>query len=185
MIITVCNGKGGVGKSTVSVLLSLLLNQANQSTGLIDRDPQGTATYWLKNLGQEQAHPGGNYEHHVIDTPPQLSSPMFTESVRQADRIVVVCSASPTDLWTTKDTVAAIEAFKQPHAKLLLLFNRIKGGTTLAKGIERLAAQIGTERIPGFLSDRQAFQHAAIYGIDGLTDEALAELSSAAKAILA
>lgn len=184
MVITFCNGKGGVGKSTLSVLTTLLLEQSGQSTGLIDRDPQASATFWLQNLNREQAKPDGNYDHWIIDTPPNLSSPLFTESVRQADRIVVVCSPSPTDLWTTKETVNAISAIKQPQSKVLLLFNRVKTNTTLARGIDQLAEKLGAPRIPRILTDRQAFQHASLYGIEGLSSEALEELSAVVKSVL-
>lgn len=183
MIVTLCNGKGGVGKSTVSVLLTLLLDHIGVEAGLHDRDPQGTATFWLQNLEKSPADPAKQYDHQVIDTPPQLNSPLFTTSVSQADRVVIVCSPSPTDLWTTKDTVETVEGVKKPDADVFLLFNKVRNGTTLAKGIDALAEQIGVSKLPGHLSDRQSYQHAALFGIEGLNTEALDELSEIGKSI--
>ena len=183
MIITFCNGKGGVGKSTISVLFTLLLQHANVRVGHIDRDPQGTSTYWLRHLGRELAHPNEIYDYNIIDTPPLLNSPMFTESISQANRIIVVCSPSPTDIWTTKDTVSVVKKFKKTESDIFLLFNRVKKNTTLSNGIDSLAKQIDVPKIPGYISDRQSFQHASLYGIDGLNTEALSELTKISQEI--
>ena len=48
MNILLCNGKGGTGKTTLSVLLAHALAEAGKTVAVQDRDPQGTATKWLK-----------------------------------------------------------------------------------------------------------------------------------------
>ena len=48
MIIAFCNGKGGAGKTTLSVLLGCALADAGRRVGLLDRDPQRTATRWIQ-----------------------------------------------------------------------------------------------------------------------------------------
>ncbi|PIU18341.1 MAG: hypothetical protein COT18_10740 [Elusimicrobia bacterium CG08_land_8_20_14_0_20_59_10] len=47
MNILLCNGKGGTGKTTLTVLLAHALAEAGKKVAVLDRDPQGTATKWL------------------------------------------------------------------------------------------------------------------------------------------
>jgi chromosome partitioning protein len=59
MTITVCNQKGGTGKTTLSILLAYTVANAGYYVGLMDRDPQGTATEWID--GNQEAGQGGYY----------------------------------------------------------------------------------------------------------------------------
>ena len=44
----VINSKGGSGKTTVSVNLAAYCAQKGYKTSLVDLDPQGSSTQWLK-----------------------------------------------------------------------------------------------------------------------------------------
>ena len=46
--IVVLNPKGGSGKTTLAINLAAYFAQRGDSTLLIDRDPQGSATRWLR-----------------------------------------------------------------------------------------------------------------------------------------
>ena len=52
MTITLCNGKGGSGKTTLSVLLGAALVEAGHQVALLDTDPQNTATRWIQEMQQ-------------------------------------------------------------------------------------------------------------------------------------
>ena len=48
MVITLCNGKGGSGKTTLTMLLAAALIEAGHDVAVQDLDPQRTATRWVR-----------------------------------------------------------------------------------------------------------------------------------------
>jgi len=66
MNILLCNGKGGTGKTTMTVLLAHALAEAGKKVAVLDRDPQGTATKWLNRIEDKTV---SLYEH---TNPPTL-----------------------------------------------------------------------------------------------------------------
>src|SRR6187551_3103721 len=51
--ILVINGKGGSGKTTVSINLASWLAQRGERTVLVDADPQGSASHWISSREPE------------------------------------------------------------------------------------------------------------------------------------
>jgi chromosome partitioning protein len=84
-IVTVANGKGGVGKTTTTVNLAGILGEKMQVL-VVDSDPQESATWWMEHSeGAEQAvevvqetnpemlgrvREVGGYEVVLVDTRP-------------------------------------------------------------------------------------------------------------------
>ncbi len=73
MRITFLNQKGGVGKSTVSILVGAALHAAGYRVAFDDRDSQGSVTYWAREIGKLPLL-NHNTEYDVIlcDTPGRL-----------------------------------------------------------------------------------------------------------------
>jgi chromosome partitioning protein len=184
MIITLCNGKGGSGKTTLSVLLGSALVEAGHKVALLDTDPQRTATRWIEEIGGlELAAPGKDYGALFIDTAPRLESKEVSDSIRRADVVVLVTSPSPADLFTSRDTATLIHR-EGAKDRAYLLFNQVQPGTILARDLDDMAERSGLPAFNSTLRRRQAYQHAVLMGWKSLPGEAREELFKVALEII-
>lgn len=176
MTVTLCNGKGGSGKTTVSVLLAAALAEAGHEAAVLDTDPQKTATRWIREVGGIQlAQEGKKYGTLFIDTAPRLESQQLAAAVRRANVVLLVTSPSPADLFTSRDTVALLER-EGVKSKARTLFNQVQPGTILARELEDMAGRIGLPALKNRLHRRQAYQHAVLLGWKSLPAEAREEV---------
>lgn len=186
MVITFCNGKGGAGKTTLSILLASALADAGRKVAFLDRDPQQTASRWLKETqpaGITLAQPGLASDALIIDTPPRLDSPLLHDSLAEADKVVLVSSPSPADLWTSQDTARVIREHYRKD-KAALLFNQVQRQTLLARELEPLAARIGLPALKHQVARRQSYQHAMLLGWKALDAPAREEMLHTALEII-
>ena len=186
MNILLCNGKGGTGKTTLCVLLAHALAEAGKTVAVSDRDPQGTATKWISECESRKVSlydQAAKYEAVFIDTPPRLDT--LTAALGSCSVAVIVCSPSPADLWTTRDTAETIRPHLPGKARLRLLFNGVLTHTVLARELPDLAKRIGVKALSTTISRRQCYQHAALLGWQALDPAAREELFKAALEIVA
>lgn len=183
MKITVANGKGGVGKTTVCVLLAHALAEAgNYRVGLIDRDPQATATDWIKEDTKtpvriiENGAALTDYDAIVIDTPPLVTSPALLRSVEEADIVLLVSSPSPADLKTTVRTAELFKNHLKKGAKARILFNQVQPNTILGRTLDDKPEFIGIPALKALIQRRQAYQQAPILGCASIGEKARTEL---------
>jgi len=181
MNILLCNGKGGTGKTSMAVLLAHALAEAGKRVAVLDLDPQATATAWLKECESAKVakyEPGAEYDAVFMDTPPRLDA--LAPALARCSVAVIVCSPSPADLWTSRDTAAAIRDKLPKTARLRLLFNGVQSHTVLARELPDLAERIGVKALRSTISRRQCYQHAALLGWKALDPAAREELFKAA-----
>lgn len=185
MTIVFCNGKGGAGKTTLAILLGCALADAGRRVGLVDRDPQGTASRWVAESdgGLEIAVQGERYDAMIIDTPPRLDSVALQQSLSEADRTILVSSPSPADLWTSQDTVKIIRQHYRGD-KAAVLFNSVQRNTTLANELSLLGERIGLPMLSRQVCRRQAYQHAMLLGWKALDAKAREEVLQVALEII-
>ncbi|MGH9652379.1 MAG: AAA family ATPase [Bryobacteraceae bacterium] len=174
MTITFCNGKGGTGKTTLSVLLALALKEAGHTVAIEDTDPQKTATRWVQEVGGIDLAASGLFPVTIIDTPPRLDSPQTLSSLRKASVIVLVTSPSPADLFTSRDTAALIKR-EGLFERARLLYNQVEPGTILSRDLVEMAKRIGLTPLSNKLHRRQAYQHAVVLGWKSLGPKAKEE----------
>lgn len=126
--------KGGSGKSTLCVNLSVAAQEVGRSVGILEMDRQATVSDWAE-------HRGGNapevaqveasqletvvqrlrtsaYDYVFIDTP-GIDSPGTLAAIRAADLCVVPCRPTPADLRAFKPTLAAIYRLEKRFAFVL------------------------------------------------------------------
>jgi chromosome partitioning protein len=153
------NGKGGVGKTTCSMLVAAALHHAGQSISLDDRDPQQSAT----NAAGIFGIPIGTDGNFVImDTAPTIGQPGTVEAIRTADLVVLVSTPSPLDLATTAATAQRIQAERTGPTRLL--FNLVQTNNHYFADMPETAKEIPFPAFKNFLIRRTAYQDAQLYG---------------------
>jgi chromosome partitioning protein len=140
MRITFLNQKGGVGKSTASILLGGALSTAGYSVAFDDRDEQGSLTWWAREVGHlPLVGDNGTCDVVICDTPGRLDLSRATSQeflqpiVAASDRVVIVAEKSAFSLHATKPAIAFARAHMKPGAKLLLLFNKVRASTKVGR----------------------------------------------------
>ena len=177
MKIALLSGKGGSGKTTVSILLYLAFTQAGHSVKITDLDPQRTITRWLDLMEIEQA-PAGQASVEILDCPPRLDIATVREAIHEADKIILPARPGPADLWTTQDTVAYLKDQKATK-KGKILWNCVRPGTLLSRDLENTAA-LGLACLPATLSLRESYQHIFLRGWPALDASAREEAAQVA-----
>jgi chromosome partitioning protein len=126
--------KGGSGKSTLCINLSIAAQEAGRSVCILEMDRQATVSDWAETRegdGPEVAQVeatqldavverlrGSGYDYVFIDTP-GIDSPGTLSAIRAADLCVVPCRPTPADLRAFKPTLAAIYRLEKRFAFVL------------------------------------------------------------------
>ncbi len=154
------NGKGGVGKTTCSLLFAAALLDAGKSVSIDDLDPQGNATSAAIHLGIPQGDAGRDVV--VVDTAPNLENPATIETIKAADLVVLVTTPDAPDLATTLATSRIIKKLRA--GKTVLLFNRVVPNTYEFNELPRVAETIPFPRLRHYLTFLRAYPRAHLHG---------------------
>lgn len=181
MKLTLLAKKGGVGKSTVSLLLYEAFRQAGKTVVIEDWDAQGTSSKSLELIaGGDGARPV-KPDITIYDTPPNLEHTATATAVRNADIALVVTSPAPADIWEAEEAVKFVQA-RNPTALVRVMFNKVRKGTILGRLVDSSAKQISVPPLPVSLSARECYQHAVAQGwkaLDGPAREEVLHLTVA------
>lgn len=185
MIITLCNQKGGAGKTTLTLLLAMALEEAGRKVAIVDRDPQQTASRaitHLRNLEMttiDLVGKAGDHDVTMIDTAPRLDD-VLGRSISESHRTILVSSPSPADLWSTQESREFVMGHLAKEAKTAVLFNSVLKGAKISRDLKELAGLIGVPALRNCIIRRQSYQYAILQGWGVLKPSERSEIQSAA-----
>ena len=175
--------KGGVGKSTLAVLLYESLRQAGKTISLHDWDSQGTSSKALQLIDGTEHRLNGKADIVLYDTPPNLEHIATATAVRNADIALIVTSPSPADVWEADEAVKFVQS-KNDQAIVRVIFNKVRKTTLLGRLVEESAKQVSCPALTATLSARECYQHAIAHGWKALDSTAREEMLQLALTVL-
>jgi chromosome partitioning protein len=183
MNITLVAKKGGVGKSTVSLLLYETFRHAGKTVIIRDWDGQGTSSKALELIHGSRLEIIGDPEIVIYDTPPNLEHNATATAVRSADIVLVVATPAPADVWEAEEAVQFVQS-RNGNAAVRVVFNKVRKTTLLGRLLDESAKQISAPSLPVNLSFRECFQHSVAQGWKALDAAAREEALQFAVALL-
>ena len=158
--ITVINIKGGCGKTTIATNLASAYAKRELNTTLIDYDPQGSSTYWLKLRSAEvssihgiaayptntpvtrswQLHLPIDTERVIVDTPAGLKGLDLIDQLRGSNTILIPVLPSSIDTHATADFIRdlfLIAKVRPQQTRLCIICNRVKANTLAYQSLEK------------------------------------------------
>jgi chromosome partitioning protein len=138
-IITVCNQKGGSGKTTTCMTLAAGLAARGFAVLVVDADPQGTATRWGASAPEAEPFPAtvinlaaakanvhrmvrDHVEHYdvvLVDCPPAVESPATQSALLISDLAIVPVIPRPGELWALERLFQLLGEMPELTARLL------------------------------------------------------------------
>jgi chromosome partitioning protein len=168
-VIACISQKGGVGKTTIAINLSVAATRDGKQVVLLDLDPQQSAARWARlrpndnplilpahapNLPEllDKAKSGGA-DLVVIDTAPKSENASLS-AAKLSDLVLIPCQASSLDLDAIGDTVQIVRLAAKPAA---IILTNVKPQSSLADLAAEALAEYGLPILPIRLGSRVAF----------------------------
>jgi chromosome partitioning protein len=158
--IIVLNPKGGSGKTTIATNLAARYAAAQRNPALMDMDPQGSSTRWLKKRAKDLApiHGIAAYEKSaavtrswqlrvphecdtvIVDTPAALDAQRLPEIARGADAILVPVMPSDIDIHAAAKCIAdllLVAKVRRSDGRLGIIANRVRSNTLISQALTK------------------------------------------------
>lgn len=163
--IMVINSKGGSGKTTIAVNLAAYCAQNGLNTTLVDLDPQGSSTQWLKERPLNKATIKGTTKYNkpvkktknsvvIFDVPAAVYGSRLDTYIKKANTIVVPVMPSPIDIKAAKDFLNSLRSMGpviRNKIKVGLVANRARATTNIFLELDNyLVKEKGLKYITAF-----------------------------------
>jgi len=155
------NGKGGTGKTTLSMIVAGVLKDRGQDVGIDDRDPQGNATAVAESFGIA-LNPAADFV--IIDTSPDIERAATVQAIREADLLVIVTRPEFFDLVSTLATSKIIQRERDPAAKTVVVFNQVRANTIVGREMLEAKDKIPFPTLKSMIHQRASYSKANRYG---------------------
>jgi chromosome partitioning protein len=186
--IIVINSKGGCGKTTIATNLASLYAGQGLVTTLMDYDPQGSSSRWLKLRPSDkppihgvdatrrtsvhttrswQIRVPADTERLIMDAPAGITGLTLRDFVQRIDTILIPVLPSPIDIHSAtafiKDLLL-VGKVRGTGVRVGVIANRTRKNTRVYKSLERFLASLHLPFITT-LRDTQHYVHAFERGI--------------------
>ena len=175
--IAVLSRKGGTGKTTLAIHISVAAEQAGHTTALIDLDPQASAARWRDNRDEEtpavvSAHASRLPETlhlakengatlAILDTAPHTESAAL-DAANAAEFVIIPCKPALIDLQAIGSTINIIKIAKVPAR---VVMNVVPPHGDLAEQARMAISHYDVPCAPCTIGQRVAFNHAFTAGL--------------------
>jgi len=185
--IVVLNPIGGSGKTTLAINLAAYFAMRGDNTLLIDRDPQGSATRWLRKRKAPQPVITGiaTFEHDarttrawqmrvpdgtekiVVDSPAAVEARVMPELTRDANKIIVPVLPSDIDIHAASRCIAdllLVAKIKRAENRIGVIANRVRKNTLMFHSLMRFLEKLEIP-VVATIRDSQNYVRAAELGV--------------------
>jgi chromosome partitioning protein len=200
-VITIAQQKGGAGKTTLVIQLATALKAQGHRVALVDIDPQGSLTAWLRRrehrpqpapelrlsmiggwrLGVELDRLRREEDLILVDTPPHAETEA-KGAIRAADLVLIPCQPSPLDVWAS---AATVELAQKEGRTAALVLNRVPPRGRAADETQAAVRELGVKALAARLGNRQAFVAAVAQGLGAVESEPRSAAAEEARALAA
>ncbi len=184
-VIAMISRKGGAGKTNLAVHLAACAEGKGIPTGIVDLDPQGTATKWGMRRQENDLRLGAEVisaqptsvpallanakkagaKLMILDTAPHADS-IAVDAARAADFVLIPCRPAIADLEAIPASADIARLAKTPFAVVL---NSVGAQGTRETEARQELERLGLELAPTPLGQRVAYADAMIPG-EGVTE---------------
>jgi chromosome partitioning protein len=185
--IAILNPKGGSGKTTIATNLAACFAAAGGRPALMDLDPQGSSTRWLRKRPKESPaiHGIAAYSRSsavtrswqlrvppqcttvIVDTPAAIDAQDFPEITRGADAILVPVMPSDIDIHAAAKCIAdllLVAKIRRSDGRIGIIANRVRSNTLISQALTRFLASLDIPLI-ATLRDTQNYIRSAEIGL--------------------
>jgi chromosome partitioning protein len=179
----VINGKGGVGKTTITTNLASYFASRSIPTAIADCDPQGSSLNWLeqrpadafklhgvdlsRRVGSGRRQVPRDTRHLIIDAPAGPSRLLLQDLLARTRSILIPIAPSSIDVHATAAFIKELLLVGQVrfrNLRVAVIANRVRSGKPIYAPLERFLAALQIS-ILSKVSDSDVYVDAAERGI--------------------